>query len=106
MPSLRNLYKLLDPEIRAKNLRAIRLAVRGLYWNRRATAGAGPDIRRRLLALGNDRHLRNDRHRAGAALVRLGDPRVLGGLWGPQSCDWESEAAGAEHARPEHRDAA
>ena len=33
MPSLRNLHKLLDPEIRAKNLRALRYAVRGLYWD-------------------------------------------------------------------------
>jgi hypothetical protein len=33
MPSLRNLHKLLDSEIRAKNVRAIKLAVRGLYWD-------------------------------------------------------------------------
>ena len=33
MPSLRNLRKLLDPEIRAKNLRAMRFAVRGLLWD-------------------------------------------------------------------------
>ena len=33
MPSLRNLHKLLIPEIRAKNLRALRFAMRGLYWD-------------------------------------------------------------------------
>ena len=33
MPSLRNLHKLADPEIRAKNVLALKYALRGLYWD-------------------------------------------------------------------------
>ena len=33
MPRLRNLHKLLDPEIRAKNLRALHWELRGLWWD-------------------------------------------------------------------------
>lgn len=33
MPGLRNLHKLRDPEIRAKNWRALRYALRRLWWD-------------------------------------------------------------------------
>ena len=42
MPSLRNLHKLLDPEIRAKNLRAMGLALRGRYWDLARSRAADP----------------------------------------------------------------
>ncbi|MDV7397629.1 hypothetical protein RZS08_39885, partial [Arthrospira platensis SPKY1] len=41
MPSLRNLHKLRDPEIRAKNWRALRYSLRGLWWD--VTRPAMPD---------------------------------------------------------------
>ena len=41
MSRLRNLHKLLDPEIRAKNLRALRWELRGLWWS--ATRPVVPD---------------------------------------------------------------
>ncbi len=39
---LRNFRKLLDPEIRAKNLRAMRFALRGLYWDLSRSQAADP----------------------------------------------------------------
>ena len=41
MPKLRNIHKLLDPEIRAKNLRQARYIARGLWWD--LTRPAVPD---------------------------------------------------------------
>ena len=42
MPSLRNFHKLLDPEIRAKNLRAMGFALRGRYWDLARSRAADP----------------------------------------------------------------
>jgi hypothetical protein len=41
MPQLRNLHKLLDPAIRAKNLRELRYQLRALWWD--ATRPAVPE---------------------------------------------------------------
>jgi hypothetical protein len=108
MPSLRNLHKLLDPAIRAKNLRAMRLAARGLYWDMALTGSASPDP---VFVIGCSRAGTTVTYETIATsprLLSLGHeiPEFWDGLWGPRHNEWESEAARAEHAQPTHRRAA
>src|SRR6266496_3808465 len=106
MPSLRNLAKLLDSEIRAKNVRAIKLAVRGLFWD--LVRSQAPDP---VFVVGCSRSgttVTYETIAMSAQLLSFGHeiPEFWDSLWGPRTNGWESEAAGAEVARPEHRDAA
>ena len=106
MPSLRNLHKLADPEIRAKNLRALTLALRGLYWD-----VAQPETADPVFVVGCSRSGTTVTYETIAAcpqLLSFGHeiPEFWDSLWGPRHNGWASEAAGAEHARPEHRAAA
>jgi hypothetical protein len=106
MPRLRNLHKLLDPEIRAKNLRAMRFALRGLYWDLIRGRAADP-----VFVVGCSRSGTTVTYETIAMspqLLSFGHeiPEFWDSLWGPRHNGWESEAAGAEVARPEHRDAA
>ena len=106
MPSLRNLHKLLDPEIRAKNLRAMELALRGRYWDLARSRAADP-----VFVVGCSRSGTTVTYETIAMSPRLLSfgheiPEFWDSLWGPHHNRWESEAAGAEHALPAHRDAA
>jgi len=106
MASPLKLYKLLDPEIRAKNLRAARHAVRGRYWS--VVRPEAPDP---IFIVGCSRSgttVTYETISTAPGLLSFGweIPEFWENLWGPQSCNWESHAADAEHARPEHRDAA
>jgi len=106
MPSLRNLHKLLDPEIRAKNLRAMGLALRGRYWDLARSRAADP-----VFVVGCSRSGTTVTYETIAMSPRLLSfgheiPEFWDSLWGPHHNRWESEAAGAEHALPAHRDAA
>jgi hypothetical protein len=106
MANLRNLHKLLDPEVRSKNLRAARLAVRGRYWDLTRSQASDP-----VFVVGCSRSgttVTYETIAMSSQLLSFGHeiPEFWDNLWGPHHNDWESEAAGAEHARPEHRDAA
>ncbi len=106
MPSLRNLHKLRDAEIRAKNLRAVKLALRGWFWDAAKPRSADP-----IFVVGCSRSgttVTYETIAASPGLVSFGHeiPEFWDGLWGPRHNDWESEAAGADAARPEHRLAA
>lgn len=106
MPSLRNLYKLLDPDIRAKNLRALRRAARGLAYDLERPAMPDP-----VFVLGCSRSgttVTFETLAASPRFLSLGVeiPEFWNGLYGPLNNGWLSEAAGAEQARPEHRHAA
>ena len=106
MPNLRNLHKLLDPEIREKNLRELRYQLRGLWWN--ATRPAMPDP---VFVVGCSRSGTTITYETLAAAPQFLTfgweiPQFWDSLYGPLNNGWHSEAAGAEHARPEHRDAA
>ena len=106
MPSLRNLHKLLDPEIRAKNLRAMELALRGRYWDLARSRAADP-----VFVVGCSRSGTTVTYETIAMSPRLLSfgheiPEFWDNLWGPHHNRWESEAARAEHALPAHRDAA
>ena len=106
MPRLRNLHKLLDPEIRAKNLRALGWELRGRWWD--LTRPAVPDP---VFVVGCSRSgttITYETLAAAPQFLKFGweVPQFWDGLYGPLSNGWHSEAAGAEHAQPTHRDAA
>jgi hypothetical protein len=106
MASLRNLHKLLDPAIRAKNLRAAHHAVRGAYWRL-----ARPEVPDPVFVVGCSRSgttVTYETLAAAPGLLSFGYelPQFWNGLWGPAHNGWESEAADASAARPGHRDAA
>jgi hypothetical protein len=106
MPRLRNLHKVLDPEIRAKNLRALRWSARGLWWD--LTRPAVPDP---VFVVGCSRSGTTVTYETLAAAPQFLSfgweiPQFWDGLYGPLTNHWESVAAGSEHARPEHRTAA
>ena len=106
MAKLRNLHKLLDPEIRAKNLLAMKWALRGQYWNLARPAVPDP-----VFVVGCSRSGTTVTYETLAACDRFlyfgwEVPQFWNSLHGPLNNGWESEAAGAGDARPEHRDAA
>lgn len=106
MPKLRNLHKLLDPEIRRKNLRALHLELRGLYWRLRR-----PQVPDPVFIVGCSRSGTTVTYETLAAAPQLLSfgyeiPNFWNSLVGPLNNGWHSEAAGAEDARPEHRDRA
>jgi hypothetical protein len=106
VPKLRNVYKILDPEIRAKNLRELRYQLRGLWWD--VARPAMPDP---VFVVGCSRSgttITYETLGAAPQFLKFGweIPQFWDGLYGPLNNGWHSEAAGAEHARPEHRDAA
>lgn len=106
MPRLSSLPKLLDAEIRAKNLRQLRYALRGLWWDLARPAVPDP-----VFVVGCSRSGTTITYETLAATPRFLKfgweiPQFWDGLYGPLNNGWQSEAAGAEHARPEHREAA
>jgi hypothetical protein len=106
MLSLRKVGKLLDPEIRAKNLRAAHYGIRGMYW--RVMRPPMPDP---IFVVGCSRAgttVTFDTIRSTPYLLSFNRelPEFWESLWGPTHNQWASEAAGEEHARSAHRDAA
>lgn len=104
MPALQNLHKLLDPEIRAKNLREVKYGLRGLAWDITRPKMPAP-----AFIVGCSRSGTTVTYETIAAAKQLLSfgyeiPTFWNSLWGPHKNDWDSEAAGAEHARPEYRD--
>ncbi len=103
---LRRILKLLDPDIRAKNLRAAHLAMRGKWWQ-----VARPNQPDPIFLVGCSRSGTTVTYEtlvASGAFLNFGYeiPQFWNSLYGPLNNGWESEAAGAEQARPEHRKAA
>jgi hypothetical protein len=106
MPSPRNLHKLLDAEIRAKNLLALKYATRGLWWDIARPAMPDP-----VFVIGCSRSGTTVTYETLAAAPRFLTfgyeiPQFWNGLYGPLNNGWQSEAAGEAQARPAHRDAA
>jgi len=106
MPKLRNLHKILDPAIRAKNLQHLKYQLRGLYWDMRH-----PQVPDPVFIIGCSRSGTTVTYETFATSPRLLSfgyeiPEFWDSLWGPQHNHWASEAAVAENAVPEHRDSA
>jgi hypothetical protein len=106
MSELRNIYKLLDPEIRRKNLREAKYWLRGLYWNAMRPAAPDPVFLAGCSRSGTT--VTYETLSAAPKLLKFGYeiPEFWNSLVGPHTNGWHSEAAYAEDARPEHRDAA
>ena len=106
MPQLRHPSKLLDAEIRAKNIQALKWAARGQWW--RIARPAVPDP---VFVVGCSRSgttITYETLATSPAFLSFGweIPQFWNQLHGPLTNGWHSEAAGAEDARPEHRQAA
>lgn len=105
MSKLKSLHKLLDPEIRSKNLQALREFLRGRYWDL-----SGQQMPPPVFLVGCSRSGTTVTYETLAAadgLISIGYelPQFWDGLWGPAHNGWESEAAAAEHAQAAHRQA-
>jgi Sulfotransferase family len=105
MPSLRNIHKLLDPEVRRKNLREANYWLRGLYWDTMRPSSPDP-----VFLVGCSRSgttVTYETLSAAPDLLKFGYeiPEFWDGLNGPKHNGWHSEAASAEDAEPEHRNA-
>jgi len=103
---LAKLSKLLDPEIRAKNLRALKWELRGLWYDLSRPAMPDP-----VFVVGCSRSGTTITYETLAAAPQFLTfgweiPQFWNGLYGPLNNGWASEAAGADDARPEHRHAA
>jgi len=106
MPDLRKLTKLLDPEIRAKNLRELHYRLRGLRWDL-----TRPEVPDPVFVVGCSRSGTTVTYETLAAAPQFRTfgweiPQFWNSLHGPLNNGWHSEAAAAEVAQPEHRDAA
>ena len=100
------LAKLQDPAIRAKNIDAMRLALRERWYSLRRPALPDP-----VFVIGCSRAgttVTFETLAASGHFVHFDFeiPQFWNSLWGPALNGWESEAADVTHARPEHRDRA
>jgi len=103
---LKKLAKLRNPEIRAKNWRALKLGLRGQWWDL-----SKPKLPDPVFIVGCSRSgttVTYETLAASGAFLTFGYeiPQFWNSLYGPLNNGWESEAAGEEHACPGHRDAA
>lgn len=103
MPSLTKLRKLADPEIRAKNIEALRLRAREAIYPLLSPKMPDP-----VFVIGCSRSGTTVTFETIAASGRFLHfdyeiPRFWNALHGPLNNSWESEAAGPEHAVPAHR---
>lgn len=103
---LAKLYKLADPEIRAKNLLEARRAARGVLW-----ALMRPRVPDPVFVIGCSRSgttITYETLAASGAFLHFGYeiPQFWNRLHGPHTNGWASEAAGPQDAVPAHRDAA
>lgn len=106
MQRIRKLSKLLDSEIRAKNLEVARLYLRERYW--RLSGQQMPDP---VFILGCSRSgttVTYETIAASSHFLSFGYeiPQFWDSLWGPKHNGWTSEAADESNADISHRDAA
>lgn len=103
---LRNAYKVFDPEIRSKNIAELKRAAKGVLWEL-----TRPEVPDPIFVVGCSRSgttVTYETISASPKLLAIGYeiPQFWNSLWGPHANNWQSEAAGAEHAKTEHRNAA
>jgi len=106
MPSLQNAHKIFDPEVRAKNFREFDYQLRGLWW--KVTRPQVPDP---VFVVGCSRSGTTITYETLASAPEFLSfgweiPQFWDDLYGPLNNRWQSEAATATDAKPEHRDAA
>ena len=106
MPDLKKLKKLLNPEIRAKNLEVLGWRLRERWFDL-----ARPDLPDPVFLVGCSRSGTTVTYEALAEapeFIKFGYelPQFWDSLFGPLNNGWQSEAALATDAKPEHRHAA
>jgi len=106
MPNIKKIYKLLDPEILAKNIHALKLYLRGKQWDL-----LQPETKDPVFLVGCSRSgttVAYESFANSSQLLSIGYeiPQFWNSLWGPKHNNWESEAATTDNACPEHRTAA
>ena len=106
MPKLSSLHKILDPEIRSKNLRETKYRLRGIYWYL-----LRPQVPDPVFIVGCSRSGTTVTYETVSSSSRLLSfgyeiPQFWNSLHGPHRNHWQSEAAFAGDACPEHRSAA
>jgi sulfotransferase family protein len=106
VPGLTSLPKLLDPEIRDKNLRLLGWRAKELAWSVMRPAMPDP-----VFVIGCSRAGTTITFETIAASGRFRHfdyelPQLWDGLYGPLTNGWDSEAADATDARAEHRNRA
>jgi hypothetical protein len=104
--NLAKVAKLFDPEIVGKNLQHVRWRVRETFWQFARPAMPDP-----IFLIGCSRSgttVTFETLVASGHFLHFGYelPQFWDSLYGPLNNGWESEAAGREHAQPEHRDRA
>lgn len=100
---LSKLHKLLDPEIRAKNVRELKFWMRGLCWDMVSMDSPDP-----IFVVGCSRSGTTVTYETIGASSQLRSfgyelPELWNGLWGPGHNGWDSEAAGRDQAKPVFR---
>lgn len=105
MPKLRNIYKLIDPDVRSKNMQVLKYRLKDLYWRAARPYASDP-----VFIVGCSRSGTTVTYETIAAAPQLLSfgyelPEFWNSLWGPHHNNWESEAAGPEQALSWHRDA-
>jgi len=103
---LASLYKLADAEVRAKNVLELKRKARGVVWS-----FTRPQVPDPVFVIGCSRSgttITFETLAASGAFLHFGYelPQFWNSLHGPHTNNWESEAARAVDARPEHRDTA
>lgn len=106
LSTIRKLQKLRDPEILHKNLRALHLRSREIYWSI-----SRPQMPDPVFVIGCSRSGTTVTFETISSSGRFLHfdyelPQFWNSLRGPLNNGWQSEAAGAADARPEHRDRA
>ncbi|WP_022668855.1 sulfotransferase family protein [Desulfospira joergensenii] len=103
MAAVKNIYKLIYPEIRRKNALLFRYWLKGIYWEFTKPVEKDP-----VFLIGCSRSgttVTYETLMKSSKLKTFGFeiPQFWTSLWGPNHNDWESEAAGAEHVQDQHR---
>ncbi len=106
MVPLRKLYKLRDPEIRAKNIRALKWALRGRWFDLSRPSMPDP-----VFIVGCSRSGTTVTYETIGAAPEFRTfgweiPQFWDSLYGPLNNGWHSQAAIAQHAKSDHRTAA
>lgn len=100
---IKALRKLLDPDIRAKNVEYLRLKAREQFW-----VATRPSMPSPIFLIGCSRSGTTVTFETLAASGHFRHfnyelPQLWDGMYGPLNNNWASESAGPEHALPTHR---
>jgi hypothetical protein len=103
MPKLVKIYKLLDPEIRTKNFRALKYWLRERYYLIAKCEASDLVFVTGCCRSGTTIIAETIADSPDILYLGYATPELWDGIYGPHHNGWESEAAGPEEAQPRHR---